>query len=444
MSLYKSISNKLYKPIDNNKNLYTKLQSKSKNSRLYKANDNKHIYRDLNEKSQENLLDDNLIDENIDKTGYWENFYGIKCGESYTYKDLCIYILGESPKQKGNSKNAQIKRLKSKCSYIQTGKGKGTKYTVNYFYDEPVEVEDRRKEKSLEQRKKMMDVDIDVFKIALLEKFKQNNFKTFLDGKNQFFIDMFMTHDVNYRMAQFHPRHVGDELNIPTLQVMKFIKSVRSSYNSDVRKKLNILRKENLLEYEEVLCILEYEKVTDEDGEVCNGNPIKRKATGEEIKNIMKAKDKAMIWFGGLEVIDRKPQTIESVVNSKYADVFYKEVFRILKDEFNMDIIRYFYGYNFILNTESIKNEYELLKQDAINKLIEKGIIKEGDTKTFKIRMLNELYEEKMIKYYIEKVEGTNKSYKRISEIEGDNALTLIDTIININSEELPPPKYSK
>lgn len=444
MSLYKSTSNKLYNSIDNNKNLYIELQSKSKNNRLYKLNHSKHIFIDLNEQLQEDLVDDNLIDENIDKTGYWENFYGIRCGESYTYRDLCIYILGESPKQKGNSKESQIKRLKSKCSYTKVGKGKGTKYIVNYFYDEPLEIEDRRKEKSLEQRKKMMDVDIDVFKIALLEKFKQNNFKTFLDSKNQFFIDMFMVHDINYRMAQFHPCHVGDELNIPTMQVIKFIKSLRSSYNSDVRKKLNILRKENLLEYEEVLCILEYEKVIDKNGEVCNGNLIKRKATEEEIKKIMKAKDKALIWFGGLEVTGRKPSTIESIVNSKYADVFYKEVFRILKDEFNMDIIRYFYGYNFILNTESIKNEYEDLKEDAINKLIEKGIIKKDDIKNFKIRMLNELYEEKIIKYYVEKVEGINKSYKRISETEGNNALTLIDTIININSEELPPPKYSK
>lgn len=440
MSLYKSRDNKLYKSIDNSKSIYIDLQSKSKNNRLY----SKNVCIDLKEQSQENLSDDNLIDENIDKTGYWENFYGIKCGESYTYRDLCIYMLGESPKQKGNSKESQIKRLKSKCEYSQIGKGKGTKYIVDYFYDELMEIEDRRKEKSLEQRKKMMDVDIDVFKIALLEKFKQNNFKTFLDGKNQFFIDMFMTHDINYRMAQFHPRHVGDELNIPTLQVMKFIKSVRSSYNGDVRKKLNILRKENLLEYEEVLCILEYEKVIDEDGEVCNGNPIKRKATEEEIQNIMKAKDKAMIWFGGIEVAGRKPNTIESIVNSKYADMFYKEVFRVLKDEFNMDIIRYFYGYNFILNTESIKHEYEVLRQDAINKLIEKGIIRKDDIKIFKIQMLNVLYEEKIIKYYIEKVEGTNKSYKRINEKEGDNALTLIDTIININSEKLPPPRYSK
>ncbi|WP_270301839.1 hypothetical protein, partial [Terrisporobacter petrolearius] len=426
MSLYKSRDNKLYKSIDNSKIKYIDLQNKSKNNRLY----SKSACIDLKEQSQENLLDDNLIDENIDKTGYWENFYGIKCGESYTYRDLCIYMLGESPKQKGNSKESQIKRLKSKCEYSQIGKGKGTKYIVDYFYDEPMEIEDRRKEKSLEQRKKMMNIDIDVFKIALLEKFKQNNFKTFLDGKNQFFIDMFMTHDINYRMAQFHPRHVGDELNIPTLQVMKFIKSVRSSYNSDVRKKLNILRKENFLEYEEVLCILEYEKVIDEDGELCNGNPIKRKATEEEIQNIMKAKDKAMIWFGGLEVVGRKPNTIESIVNSKYAEMFYKEVFRVLKDEFNMDIIRYFYGYNFILNTDSMKCEYEVLRQDAINKLIEKGIIKKDDTKTFKIQMLNELYEEKIIKYYVEKVEGTNKSYKRITQIEGDNALTLIDSII--------------
>ena len=263
------------------------------------------------------------------------------------YKELCAAL--EIEPKRGNSKNSQIKDMKTLFNYHKEGQ----KIIIDEIYDEQKEKEDARKGSDYEEMRDLI--------LRLLLTSKESNRAVFstpalLEGMGAV--------NGNYKDGRMNQKELSDYLEINAECVKDFYTTTHSTLKSAITTNLNNLAKESLIIWGHTVMVCKNtpkirlnelgEYQLDDRGRVISEARLEyRVATVDEKEIILKTEKKVLNRMGY--------KNVNTVINHGKAKEFYDIVDAILKDKCNINY--YYKAYEIIFSRENIEKEVEKINR---------------------------------------------------------------------------------
>lgn len=248
-------------------------------------------------------------------------------------KEVYETILGEKPLTSGN-KVAQEKRLRSKCSFYTTGKGRGTKYIVTEIYEEDRVIFDGRINNQGGNNSKtarlLENVIIDVLVGEQLKNREKLKHVELILPKNRALVTMKMVKEEYLHI--YYKNYEDLESIIDENLIEKYFMFNHNRIQRRLEGALNSLRKKSLIHYSktiQVRIINQYDQFE------------YRKGTEQEILSILEIENKIMN-----EMLGDKYNEIKINKGLIYSKKLYKKFYNNCIEELESKGLDYITGYS--------------------------------------------------------------------------------------------------
>lgn len=329
------------------------------------------------------------------------------------YNALCD-ALGIEPKR-GNSKNSQIKDMKTLFSHHKDG----NKIVIDEIFEEQKEREDGRKGSDYEEMRDLI--------LRLLLTSKESNRAVFstpalLQGLGAI--------NGNYSEGRMNQEELGEYLDINVECVKDFYSTTHSTLKSAIATNLNsLMNDENLIIWGKTIMVCKNtpkirlnelgEYQLDDRGRVISEASLTyRVATVDEKEFILKTEKKILNRMGY--------KNVNTVISHGKAKEFYDIVDAILKDKCNINY--YYKAYEIIFSREMIEKEVEKIdfqqqfEKEMLNARVKDKIIFNAEDRKEKAMTI---------------VSRSKKIQARRSEDFIDNMHKVIGAVIDLSAESI-------
>lgn len=348
---------------------------------------------------QDNINTDNQIEKNIHKI--CEGLI-VK-----NYKELCELL--EIPVQSGKSKKIQLQDLMRYVEY----KKEGHKFIITKIYKNPNKKKDKRKETIYGQYIEKLILDL------LVHHEKNNRKNTILLTPKILFKYLRLVND-NYSYCYNNKHELSAYLNIDAGYIKDFYNNTYSKLISVIESALKRLTGKMLIHWQKSIVIVYRKNLTEEKHTIAN----------DDMTNYIIAMEKIVAESMGYN-------TKKDILLHGNIKLFNKKVIAKINEE-NKSILYYYRAYKINFNNYVKKEQTKigLLLENSLKELYQQNLNKQIITnyKQSAVKR-NSKYKNK---YLIGK---SRLKHEQIIASDNfvENTYELIDTLININTENLIP-----